>query len=186
MTLFLEWSRDFDDAVFAARYVGVVNDIVVLSNQISLDNLCVHRITRATLTQLFKVSSDSLQFLPACRSTTGEWGTSIHHSIDLNPIMFRTTVRTTSRFIEHASTKTLNPRITKRFSSSGHGSQQKSFWSTDAPWAISSLAITVPLVPITLLSFSELCCWLIFCIIDLLLGVYYSQVGRGSSFGTSC
>ena len=58
--------------------------------------------------------------------------------------MFRTTVRRTTRIITNLSTKNVKPRVTRRFASNEHGEHAKP--SSDLPWAIPSLLVTVPVV----------------------------------------
>ena len=148
MTLVFECSRDFDEAVFVARYVGAINDIL-LTSVIPPNNTFSVLAPKLTLEicnpkKLHLVSSDwescstRAKKLPSSKSAV-----SIHHSIDPNPVMLRSTLRRSTRIINNASPKAIKPRITKRYASSGSGGHAK---SSDLPWAIPSLIITVPVV----------------------------------------
>ena len=96
----------------------------------------------------------------------------IHHSITLNSIMLRSTLRRATRLAHETSVKSVNPRIIRRYAS-GHAEKSR---SSDLPWAIPSLAITVPVVSPPV--------WWIRLIKVFLVVVYDSQDGGRSPLGT--
>src|SRR5947207_6614 len=74
--------------------------------------------------------------------------------------MLRSTLHRSTRIITNVSPKAIKPRITRRYASGGSGDHAR---SSDLPWAIPSLAITVPVVFLP----------------DLLFNAYVSASGYG-------
>jgi hypothetical protein len=110
---------------------------------------------------------------PAVVKASTVLGASISQSTPIQA-MLRSTLRRSTRLIKDTSRTSFKPRTQRRYASTGHGEHAK---SSDLPWAIPSLAITVPLVHPPPHSVSDVVC------VD---SIDDSQDGGRSSLGETC